>query len=245
MQENQQLLQSQESSLGLSQDSVSPSPSENNVLFNISLDGFRQLVTNQIDLNCLYILESISLSIDISKEIKTSKVAAWFQTLLRKGYITENNTITPPGADLLRIVKGNHDIKRAIVRLATSNEQGFEQWWKEFPSTDVFEYKGIKFVGTRSLRSDKPACTVLFSRVINEGEYTAEDLIRALKYEIILKKEDSVKNRTNKLSFLSNSATYLRQRKFDGFVEVSKNSPIFNNQASTNSSSSMYSGFDI
>jgi hypothetical protein len=223
-------------------------------LFNISIDGFRQLVANQIDMNCLFILESISLGVNIHTEIKSSKVAAWYQSLFRKGYITQDNTLTALGESIIHMLKNNVDIKRSTERLSNVQEQGFNEWWKEFPSNDIFEYKGIKFSGTRGLKSNKPTCLALFNRILNEGEYTAEDLIRSLKYEIFLKKEDSVRNRTNKLSFLSASSAYLNQRKFEPFVEISKTQIVRENNGDNNSSSiipssssdsSIYSGFDI
>ena len=57
---------------------------------------------------------------------------------------------------------------------------------------------------------------------MNEGEYTAEDLIAALEYELKQKKENSIKTKSNKLSFMQNSFTYLNQRTFEPFIELIK-----------------------
>jgi hypothetical protein len=39
---------------------------------------------------------------------------------------------------------------------------------------------------------------------------------------VLQKKENSVKQRSNKLTYLQNSATYLNQRSFEPFIELIK-----------------------
>jgi CRISPR/Cas system CSM-associated protein Csm2 small subunit len=53
-----------------------------------------------------------------------------------------------------------------------------------------------------------------------EGDYTAQQLIEALKYEILQKKEASSKTSVNKLAYMQNSLTYLNQRTFEPFMEL-------------------------
>jgi len=56
--------------------------------------------------------------------------------------------------------------------------------------------------------------------IIAEGEYTIKDMIAALEFEVLQKKENSYKTKTNKLSFMQNSLTYLNQRTFEPFIEL-------------------------
>ena len=45
-------------------------------------------------------------------------------------------------------------------------------------------------------------------------------MIAALEYEVLQKKENSVKTKTNRLTFMQNSLTYLNQRTFEPFIEL-------------------------
>ena len=209
-------------------------------IFNISLNEFRELCNAQVDITSLYILQCISQGIDIVKEIPSSKVKGWYQTLLRRGYITHEGTISETGKSLLEVVKSNKPIHQEIAKIEAKQEDGFEKWWAVFPSNDIFTHKGKTFKGSRTLRVDKPKCRVYFDKIINEGEYTVDDMIRSLKYELDLKKELSTKENDNKMRYLSASTAYLNQRKFEGFMEASKNTPIKDDSTST-----QYSGFDI
>jgi hypothetical protein len=61
-----------------------------------------------------------------------------------------------------------------------------------------------------------------FDKILLEGEYTAADLIAALKFDVEQKKENSVKLGTNKLTYMQNSLTYLNQRSYEPFIELIK-----------------------
>jgi hypothetical protein len=45
-------------------------------------------------------------------------------------------------------------------------------------------------------------------------------MIAALAYEVLQKKENSVKGKVNKLTYMQNSLTYLNQRTFEPFIEL-------------------------
>ena len=55
---------------------------------------------------------------------------------------------------------------------------------------------------------------------MNEGDYTAEQLIEALKIEISQKVNMSMKTKQNRLTYMQNSLTYLNQRTFEAFIEL-------------------------
>jgi hypothetical protein len=57
---------------------------------------------------------------------------------------------------------------------------------------------------------------------LEEGEYTLEELVEALRFDVLQKKENSVKTNTNKLTYMQNSLTYLNQRSFEPFIELIK-----------------------
>jgi hypothetical protein len=141
------------------------------------------------------------------------------QTLVRKGLITKENKLTTQGIELLKFVESEQPIK--IVKTTAANVQ-FEEWWKTFPGTDTFTHKGKRFEGSRSLRQNKEECKIRFDKIVLEGEYTVAQLIEALKFDVLQKKENSVKTGNNKLTFMQNSLTYLNQRSFEPFIELIK-----------------------
>jgi len=77
-----------------------------------------------------------------------------------------------------------------------------------------------KFKGTRALRRGKEECRRKFKAIIEEGDYTAQQLTKALKYEVDVKVQRSIKERKNIMSFMQGSITYLNQRTFEAFIEL-------------------------
>jgi CRISPR/Cas system CSM-associated protein Csm2 small subunit len=70
------------------------------------------------------------------------------------------------------------------------------------------------------MRAKKEECKTKYNNVIADGDYTAKELLAALEYEILQKKENSIKTKTNRLTFMQNSLTYLNQRSFEPFIEL-------------------------
>jgi dsDNA-specific endonuclease/ATPase MutS2 len=68
----------------------------------------------------------------------------------------------------------------------------------------------------------KEECKRKFKTILEEGEYTAQQLIDALKYEVEQKIERSIRERKNLMSYMQGSIPYLNQRTFEGFIELMK-----------------------
>jgi hypothetical protein len=146
------------------------------------------------------------------------RLSAIYQSLIRKGLITETDEkLTTIGKDLLEFLDAKMTGKLIKRKPATTD---FEEWWKNYPGTDSFEYKGKKFTGTRAIRKGKDECRLKFDKIILEGEYTAQQLIAALNYEILQKKESSLQTSSNRMTFMQNSVTYLNQRAFEAYIEL-------------------------
>jgi len=137
----------------------------------------------------------------------------------RKGLISDDRKLTLEGKQLLAFLFTNEGTK---FEKKKAIEDHFNEWWKAYPGTDSFEHKGRKFTGSRSLRADKENCRIKFNKILGEGEYTYIDMVEALKYDVMSKKEASIKEGTNKLKYMQNSLTYLNQRSFEGFIELIK-----------------------
>lgn len=145
------------------------------------------------------------------------KISTLYTTLIRKGLVTEDGKLTTVGSELLSFIRTK--TRTRLPKLKVDNPD-FDEWWKTYPGTDTFTQNGRVFTGNRALRTGKDDCRAKFSKILLEGEYTAKQLIEALKYDVNQKKQASFTARTNKLSFMQNSLTYLNQRSFEPFIEL-------------------------
>lgn len=175
-------------------------------------------------MNTLYLLECADKGTDPTSYIDSSKVRAWKQTLIRKGYLLEEGRPTVAGLFVIKALKetDGETLEIRIDFIQNKNNSNFEKWWAAYPSTDEFEHKGKKFKGNRGLRTNKAECKLKLLKVLEEGDYTIEDLIKALEVEVHMKKESSISEGENKLKYMRNSLTYLNQRTFENFIELGR-----------------------
>lgn len=182
---------------------------------------FEELIKKSYSLDLIFLLKLIEEQYDISALTQDSmKIAALHQALVRKGLITETeDKLTTMGQELISFIETKESKKIVKKKPATTE---FEEWWKAYPGTDTFKHKGKSFTGARSLRQNKDECRLKFDKILLEGEYTADELTEALKFDVAQKKENSVKTSTNRLSYMQNSLTYLNQRSYEPFIELIK-----------------------
>jgi len=188
---------------------------------HITPQVFKELIKKSYNLDLIYLLKLIEEQYDIQPLYEDSmKIAALYDSLVRKGLITKDEEkLTTFGKDLLKFVDDANSTKIIKRKQETTD---FENWWNNYPPTDSFTINGKHFKGTRSLRRGKEDCRKKFNAIIGEGEYTAEQLIEALKYEVNQKVERSLKERKNIMSFMQGSIPYLNQRTFESFIELIK-----------------------
>lgn len=186
---------------------------------NIDPQQFEELIKKGYNLDIIYLLKLIDEQYDISPLCAGSmKIDSVYQSLIRKGLITKDDEkLTLIGKDLLEFMNAKSSGKIIRRKPATTD---FEEWWKTYPGTDSFEYKGKTFKGTRAIRLHKDDCRMKFDKILLEGDYTAAQLIAALNYEVIQKKENSVASNSNRLTFMQGSSVYLNQRAFEPFIEL-------------------------
>lgn len=189
-------------------------------LSSLTLSHFEFLHNSGYNLDHVFLLMQIEIGLDFSQS-ENPRMKALHQGIYRKGLITEDGKITLRGKELLKYVNETEEqpVAKPLKKLKIPKEN-FEAWWKAYPGTDTFTHKNTKFTGTRSIRTKKDDCKAKFDNIIAEGEYTAQEMISALEYEVLQKKENSIKHKTNKLTFMQNSLTYLNQRTFEPFIEL-------------------------
>lgn len=187
---------------------------------NLSPWHYEELIKKSYSLDHIFLLKLIHENYDVSGLIENSlKIDAIHQGLTRKGLITDNGALTTIGVELLLFLDSKEETKLVKRKSATSD---FELWYKAFPGTDTFTHKGKTFTGSRNLRKSPEDCRIKFDKILIEGEYTTKELIEALKFDVLQKKEASVKENTNKLKYMQNSLTYLNQRSYEPYIELIK-----------------------
>ena len=191
-------------------------------------EKFLEIIKTSYSLDIIYLLRLIEQNYDISELCKESvKINVLYNTLIRKALITEKeDKLTILGTELLEFIESKSSTR---FRKKRFENDGFDSWWEAYPGTDKFEYKGKSFPATRALRANKDECRTKFNKILLEGDYTLEQLIEALKYDVQSKKDNSVSTGTNKLSFMQNSLTYLNQRTFEPFIEIIKEGKVIEN----------------
>jgi hypothetical protein len=145
--------------------------------------------------------------------------------MIKKLLLTDDYKITPAGEDIYKI---RHVPMEEFYTEQTQNIRivsHFDEWWAIFPSTDYFEINGRVFKGSRKMNIKKGECKLIFDRYVELGLFLADDIIKATDYHIMLSKEESLKKGQNKLSFITNSERYLRERYFEPYIALSKKKP--------------------
>jgi len=186
----------------------------------ITLNKLEQLYKSGYSLDIVFFLKMIQEGSVIGEVCEGNpKLEALYQSLIRKGLITEKDELTIAGEALIKFLNTKEKVK--LVKKSTEPSV-FDQWWAAYPATDTFKYKNKTFYGTRSLKAGKEECKIKLEAILNEKEYTLEVLIKALEFEVVQKKENSIKTGANKLTYMQNSLTYLNQRTYESFVDLIK-----------------------
>jgi hypothetical protein len=180
---------------------------------------FEQLVKDGYTLDMIFLLKLIEEEFDITTLCEgDKKTEVLFQTLRRKGLISDKQRLTLLGKNLLEFMNTRAKTTKIVKKTETFAE--FERWWAAYPGTDIFVHKGKSFTGGRTLRVHKDDCQVKLNTILSEGEYTIDQLVAALEYEVKQKKENSFKTGTNRLTYMQSSNTYLTQRSFQNYIEL-------------------------
>ena len=187
---------------------------------NLSPWHYEELIKKSYSLDHIFLLKLIHENYDVTNLVEDSlKISAIHQGLVRKGLITDNGALTTIGVELLIFLDTKEQTKLVKKKSITSD---FEEWYKVFPGTDTFTHKGKTFTGSRNLRQNPADCRIKFDKILIEGEYTVKELIEALKFDVLQKREASVQENTNKLKYMQNSLTYLNQRSYEPYIELIK-----------------------
>jgi hypothetical protein len=194
------------------------------IRLDLTFSHFEQLLKKGYSLDSIFLLKLIhKKKCNIKDELSNdAKLSALYQGLVRKGLISEDCKIIKEGKSILEFISTPIDEIDKFEKSKPIDDDAFNLWWFAYPSTDTFTYKGMSFSGCRNLKAAKEDCKIKLNKIIEEGENTMEQMVEALKFDVLQKKESSVKTRTNKLTYMQNSFTYLNQRTFEVYLEIIK-----------------------
>jgi hypothetical protein len=193
-------------------------------LFNIQTFEFIELISSGISLDQIYLLELAEKNADLQELLKDNlQGLGSLQALVRRGYIIDG-AISEAGQKLLNYIREAAGPTVRLKKRASMSEDEFETFWQAYPATDTIVINDrIVMKGTRALRKgDKQDLRVKLSKILLEGKYSLEDIIRALRFEVKQKVDESLKKKENKLSFMQNISSYINQRTFEAYIEISK-----------------------
>jgi len=171
---------------------------------NITHYHFEEIINSGYTLDMIYFLKLAEEGIDVQSMCTDPKMQMLCQSVRRKGLLSESFKLTLIGKSVIGFLdeEGTPEIKLVKTK---KNSNDFDDWWKSYPGTDTFTHKKTDFTGTRSMRVKKDDCKVKLNSILAEGEYTIKEMIAALEYEVLQKKENSYKTKTNKLSYMHQS----------------------------------------
>ena len=186
---------------------------------NITHYHFEEIIRAGYTLDMIYFLKLAEEGIDVQSMCTDPKMQMLCQSVRRKGLLSESFKVTLIGKSVIGFLDEEGTPETKLVK-KKQDSNDFDDWWKAYPGTDTFTHKKQNFTGTRSMRAKKDDCKAKLNSILAEGEYTIKEMIAALEYEVMQKKENSYKTKTNKLSYMQNSLTYLNQRTFEPFIEL-------------------------
>jgi hypothetical protein len=202
------------------------------------------LKTSNIDFNGLFLLESLYYEGDsfLKKVYKLPSLEDFNMSVSFNGLLSNDYIVEDPQDNLKHIisVKGKKFIEEllkikegvtatSIVEYSDNTNECFDEWWKTYPLKTGWESEDgkTKFIGSRVLKNlNKADAKKKYLKLLNQG-FLHKDLIGALKYEIKLKKLDSIKKNTNQMDFFKGMESYFNQERYLIFIDLYKENPNF------------------
>lgn len=185
-----------------------------------------------IDANQALILEMIFFKEYVDLNVYIPKLANHYQiimqNLFRRDFIkyyeeelvgfrnVRNLCLTLKGENVIKALSEIKFDKEKEEKIVITVEIYFNEFWDTFPASD----KWGPFKPTRSFKADKNGCNKKYTKLLLEEGYKHEDVIKALKYQINLFQKDSTAIE-NKMKFFQNTSTWLNQKTFVGYLELS------------------------
>lgn len=110
-----------------------------------------------------------------------------------------------------------------------TEEEQFEEWWKTYPTTVAWQSDdgSTKFIGSRNLKNlTKKKAKEKYLKLLNQG-LNHKELLGSLRYEIKLRKIDSIKKNTNQMEYFKGMESYFNSERYLSHIEDFRTNPDF------------------
>lgn len=122
-----------------------------------------------------------------------------------------------------------------VMNFSKTPEECFEEWWKAYPTSPAWKTDdgNTIFTGSRTLKNlRKPEAKKRYLKLLNQG-LKHDELLGSLKYEIKLKKVDSVKKGANQLEYFKGMESYFNQERYLLFIDSYRDNPDWINKTTS------------
>lgn len=188
-------------------------------LFTLTIEQFAQVIELGIPLEALFVLECFIQGTNPAVHIKATRLAGITQALTRKGYLSKQGVTALGKATYDSLLCGGMDIKQVVDEIKETAKTAFETWWDNFPLHDGWDEGTRKFEKTRTLRTKREICLLLFTEAVARGTHSAEQIIQGTINHLLTMRFQSIRDKKNKLTFIHNSETYLRNKDYEAWID--------------------------
>lgn len=213
-----------------------------------NINIIKKLRSLEMDFNDLFILECF-YNQDDKKFFEMYQIPSMvdFNLSVRFQFLRKNEFLVEDPNDTAKIilsVKGTNFIKELTlpieevtltglftgrIGLDKTEDEKFEEWWKSYPTTVAWQSDdgSTKFIGSRNLKNyTKKKAKERYLKLLNQG-LKHEELLGSLRYEIKLKKLDSIKKNANQMEYFKGMESYFNSERYLSHIEDFRNNPDF------------------
>jgi len=143
--------------------------------------------------------------------------------LLRSLGMVDEHGCTTSGKAFYESVIASVDspVKSRRIKVVDDQDNGFEEFWKEFPVSAQFTYRDLLFKSERTLKSQKQVCKAKYNKLLAEDKITPDVLLRCLQLEVATRKEESYNDwkKQNKLQYMPGCEVWLNGKSYIGYLD--------------------------
>ncbi len=155
------------------------------------------------------------------------------QNLVRRGFIglnddelgfelSHNLHVTDRGEEVLSTLKQDYEALQnmSVTFDKTNFEVKFNEFWDSFPTSDKY----LGYPRTRVLRSDQEHVKKSYRKILQD--YSHDEIMKALKAEVQMRKNNSTSKDYSNFKYMKAIATWLNTKEFLAINELMKEDNI-------------------
>jgi hypothetical protein len=111
--------------------------------------------------------------------------------------------------------------KKERKKPVQSVDSKFREIWDAYPASGNFQYRGMKFTSSRTLRANYQVCEMLYQKALQSKQIvTHEQILEAVKKQVQMVKEESYESGQNRMQYLPSLEVYLRQARYEAMISI-------------------------